>query len=46
MKKITNAQFISAAETGNIFIVQQYIQEGSNINVQEKNGWTALICAA
>jgi ankyrin repeat protein len=43
MKKIPAEQFLKAAYNGNISIVEQYIQEGSDINTQDRYGWTALM---
>ncbi len=40
---ITADEFLEAAENGDIEIVQQYIDEGGDVNVQDDEGNTALM---
>jgi len=40
--KVIKDDFIKAAKDGNVQVVQDYINSGANLNVQQKYGWTAL----
>ena len=43
---ITTEEFLRASETGSISIVKKYIKEGSDVNIQDEDGWTALMNAS
>ena len=43
MKTITANEFLMAARIQDICIVEKYIQKGLNINIQDKDGYTALM---
>ena len=46
MKTITVNQFIQASEKGNVSIVKKYILEDSDVDIQDEDGYTALILAS
>ena len=46
MQTILSDEFIEAARMGNISIIEQYIQNGYDVNIQDEIGFTALIFAA
>jgi ankyrin repeat protein len=46
MQTITAKEFIVAAEEGSVSIIEKYVQEGSDINLQDAYGWTALMYAS
>jgi ankyrin repeat protein len=46
MKTITVEKFVTAADQGNISVIQKYIQEGSDVNFVDNYGNIAILCAA
>ena len=45
-KTVSVNQFLRAAQEGDLECVKHSLSEGININVTDKFGWTALMCAA
>jgi ankyrin repeat protein len=43
---ITKTRFLNSSKKGNVRIIKQYIQEGSDVNIQTNYGWTALMFAS
>ena len=45
-KTVSANQFLKSAQEGDLDCVKRCLSEGININVTDKFGWTALMCAA
>jgi len=43
---IKKTEFWRASKNGNIDVVKQYIEEGSDVNAKDENGWSALMWAS